>query len=142
MQTLVSAAGVGSASRKADWSDGLSVSSWLRPSRPAVPFLALALGPEAGATPAPQPGVSSPVFRKREVRFPRASVGCVNTPLSALAERYNRLRCLAPAVPRPPTRPVSGRLFVLASLAEPLFQSLDNDVLECALYCRSRLAAD
>jgi hypothetical protein len=36
MQTLVSAAGVGSASRKADWSDGLSVSSWLRPSRPAV----------------------------------------------------------------------------------------------------------
>lgn len=120
LQIAVSAADVGSASRKADWSNGLCISSWLRPSRPIVPFLKLTLRPETEAAAVAWAGVSSPVFRKREVRFPRANVGfsslllCgMKLLLSAFAERYNRLRFLAPALARSPTQPVSGRFFVL-----------------------------
>ena len=143
LQIAVSAGDVGSASRKADWSNGLCISSWLRPSRPAVPFLTLTLRPEAEAAAVTWAGVSSPVFRKREVRFPRANVVCgMKLLLSAFAERYNKLLFLAPALARPPTQPVSGLFFVLVLLAASLVHSLDNDVLECALYYLSRLAAD
>ena len=149
----VSAADVGSASLKADWSKGFYASSWLRPSCPIAPTLKLLLRPVAEAAAVAWAGVSSPfmsylllksllknlcltyrlsrlVFRKREVRFPRVNVGCgMKLLLSAFAERYSRFIFLPAALARSPAHTASGRFFVLVLLAASLFHSFISALL-------------